>query len=44
MYIHAMNILVKQVDLFKSVTTPKKYLAMYLVYLMYENTPVSAHI
>jgi hypothetical protein len=39
-----VKILVKQIDLFKSVLNKGVYVPKYIIYLMYENTPISAHI
>ncbi len=39
-----MRILAKQIDVFKSLTQRNKYVNQYIIYLMYEETPISAHI
>ena len=39
-----MKILVKEIDLYKSVINRKQYVSKYLIYLMYEDTLVSAYI
>jgi len=39
-----MRIVAKQIDVFKSLTQKNKYVNQYIVYLMYENTPISAYI
>ena len=40
----SMRIIAKQIDVFKSVTQKNKYINQYIIYLMYEDTPVNAFI
>ena len=39
-----MRIVAKQIDVFKSVTKKNEYVNKYIIYLMYEDTPISAYI
>jgi hypothetical protein len=39
-----MKIIAKQIDIFKSVTQKNKYINQYIIYLMYDETPISAYI
>lgn len=39
-----MRIIAKQIDIFKSVTQRNKYVNQYIIYLMYDDTPISAYI
>jgi len=39
-----MRIVAKQIDVFKSLTKKNEYVNKYIIYLMYEETPISAHI
>jgi hypothetical protein len=39
-----MRILAKQIDVFKSLTKRNDYINKYIIYLMYEDTPISAYV
>jgi hypothetical protein len=39
-----MRIVAKQIDVFKSLTKRNDYINKYIIYLMYEDTPISAYV
>ena len=39
-----MRLITKQIDVFKSLTKKDEYINKYIIYLMYEDTPISAYI
>jgi hypothetical protein len=39
-----MELIIKELDTYKSLNNRKKTLKEYIIYLMYENTPIKAYI